>query len=140
MSLRQYAAAGGVVIDHGEMLLLDRPSRNEVRLPKGHIEPHGDPEETALREVQEETGLADLAIAGDLGERIVEFDYRGDRYRRTERYYLMRKTGDRIVPRSIKDEADFHPLWVPMTQAAAPLTYAAEREVAEQAVLLYQNA
>lgn len=140
MSLRQYAAAGGVVIDHGEMLLLDRPSRNEVRLPKGHIEPHEDPEETALREVQEETGLADLAIAGDLGERIVEFDYRGDRYRRTERYYLMRKTGDRIVPRSIKDEADFHPLWVPMTQAAALLTYAAEREVAEQAVLLYQNA
>lgn len=140
MRLREYAAAGGVVIDDGEMLLLDRPSRNEVRLPKGHIEPLEDPEETALREVQEETGIADLEIAGDLGERIVEFDYRGDHFRRTERYYLMRRTGDGTVPRSTKDEADFHPLWVPMMQAAALLTYAAERDVAKQAILLYESA
>lgn len=140
MKQREYAAAGGVVIDDGKMLLLDRPSRNEVRLPKGHIESHEEPEQTALREVQEETGIADLEIAADLGERTVEFDYDGDHYRRTERYYLMRRTGGGTLPRSTKDEADFHPLWVPLSEAASLLTYSAEREVAERAILLYQSA
>ncbi len=140
MGLRQYAAAGGVVIEDGMMLLLDRPQRDEVRLPKGHIEPGEEPEATALREVCEETGLADLEIAADLGERIVEFDYQGDHYRRTERYFLMRKISERTVARSKKDAADFHPVWAPMAQAAARLTYAAERDVAERAILLYRDA
>jgi len=140
MGLREYAAAGGVVIEDGMMLLLDRAQRGEVRLPKGHIEPGEEPEETALREVSEETGLADLEIAGDLGEQLVEFDYQGDHYRRTERYFLMRKTGERAVARSKKDAADFQPVWTPIPQAAARLTYAAERGVAERAILLYRQA
>ncbi len=140
MGLRQYAAAGGVVIEDGMMLLLDRPQRVEVRLPKGHVEPGETPEETALREVCEETGLADLEIAADLGERLVEFDYQGDHYRRTERYFLMRKTGERTVARSKKDAADFQPVWTPIAQAAARLTYAAERDVAVRAILLYRDA
>ena len=38
MPKKRYLAAGGVVIHDGRMLVLDRPSRGEVRLPKGHIE------------------------------------------------------------------------------------------------------
>ena len=118
------------------MLLLDRPQRDEVRLPKGHIEPGEEPEATALREVCEETGLADLEIAADLGERIVEFDYQGDHYRRTERYFLMRKISERTVARSKKDAADFHPVWAPMAQAApVPMPSAGSR----RAILLYRD-
>ena len=139
MGFREYAAAGGVVINDGKMLLLDRPQRNEMRLPKGHIEPGEEPVETALREVREETGLAELEITGDLGEQIVEFDYQGDHYRRTERYYLMRWAGEGSLKRSKKDEADFRPVWAPIAQAAALLTYAAERDVAERAIILYSS-
>lgn len=135
-----YVAAGGVVIHDGEMLLLDRPSRNEVRLPKGHVDPGESHPETALRETTEESGLADLAIVADLGEQIVEFDYKARHYRRTEHYYLLRKLSDGQSPRPPHDAVDFQPRWVPMHQAPDLLTYPAEQEVARRAITAYRAA
>lgn len=137
MKSRSYSAAGGVVIDHGRMLLLDRPSRGEIRLPKGHIEPGEAPVETALREVGEEAGLRDLAVVADLGRQTVEFDYDGAHIRRTEFYYLMRIHSEAGYPRSPKDAADFQPMWVPVAEAVDLLTYAAEQEVARRAIAAY---
>lgn len=139
MKTREYNAAGGVIIENGKMLLLDRPSRGEVRLPKGHIEPGETPEETALREVQEETGLADLAIVGDLGSRVVEFDYKKAHYRRNEHYFLMRRSGDQVFERPPKDALDFHPLWVPVDDAIPMLTYTAEQDAAQRALAAYRE-
>lgn len=139
MKLREYAAAGGVIIDDGRMLLLDRPSRSEVRLPKGHIEPGETPQETALREVQEEAGVTGLEIVGDLGSRIVEFDYKNAHYRRTEFYFLMRRTGDENVARPPKDAQDFYPVWVSVDEAAARLTYTAEQDVARRAIAAHRE-
>lgn len=140
MKTREYQSAGGVIIDGGRMLLLDRPSRGEVRLPKGHIESGESPEETAIREVQEETGIAGLAIADDLGCRTVEFDYNGAHYRRNEHYFLMRRTNDEEVERPPQDARQFHPIWVPLDEAIGQLTYAAEQDVATQAIAAYRNA
>src|SRR5688572_7573872 len=103
MELVEYVAAGGVIIHEGEMLLLDRPRRGEVRLPKGHVDPGESHDETALRETTEESGYADLEIVVDLGERIVEFDSEGRHYRRTEHFYLLRLVSDHQEPRSPKD-------------------------------------
>ncbi|MFN2114867.1 MAG: NUDIX domain-containing protein, partial [Anaerolineae bacterium] len=81
----RYAAAGGVVVDGGRVLLLDRPSRGEVRLPKGHIEPDESSADAALRETAEESGYGDLRIEADLGNQLVSFEYEGQRYLRDER-------------------------------------------------------
>jgi 8-oxo-dGTP pyrophosphatase MutT (NUDIX family) len=132
-----YVAAGGVIIREGEMLLLDRPHRGEIRLPKGHVDPGESHDETALRETTEESGYADLEIVLDLGERLVEFDSEKRHYRRREHYYLMRLVSDRQAPRSPKDEKQFRPFWVPMAEAPAQLTYLAEQEVAQRAVAAY---
>lgn len=139
MKTREYEAAGGVIIDAERMLLLDRPSRKEVRLPKGHIEPGETPEETALREVREESGIADLAIVDDLGCRIVEFDYKKARYRRAERYFLMRRTGDETFRRPAKDVRDFDPIWVPVDEAVDRLTYDAEQDAARRGIAAYRK-
>ena len=37
--IRAYASAGGLVVEAGRVLVLERPGRRELRLPKGHIEP-----------------------------------------------------------------------------------------------------
>lgn len=42
----RYVAAGGVVVGAGRVLVLERPGRNELRLPKGHVE-HGESAEAA---------------------------------------------------------------------------------------------
>ncbi len=140
METRVYSAAGGVIIQGDQMLLLDRPSRGEVRLPKGHIEPGELPAETALREVREETGLKNLEIVADLGVQQVDFDYKNAHYERTEYYFLMRMVDSTTVDRPPKDAKDFHPMWKPLGDALATLTYDPERRVAEQAIAAYRDA
>ncbi len=140
---RTYYAAGGVVVHAGKVLLLDRPSRGEVRLPKGHVEPGERAAEAALREVREETGYCQLRIVRDLGTQEVEFDnlYDGRHYRRQEHYFLMdlddleqeaRPTGD----------AQFFPFWASLEEAEALLTFENERTMvcrARAALLRYPH-
>lgn len=134
----EYVSAGGVVIHEGNMLLLDRPSRAEVRLPKGHVEDGESTSEAALRETTEESGYADLVILADLGQRLVEFEYKEKHIRRTEYYYLMRLESMKQVPRDEKDAADFSVLWVPLAAAVAQLTYESEQDVACAAIDAYR--
>jgi 8-oxo-dGTP pyrophosphatase MutT (NUDIX family) len=121
------------------MLLLDRPSRGEVRLPKGHIEPNELAQETALREVAEESGYCDLKILADLGNQVVEFDFEGAHFVRDEHYFLVTLESDQLAPRDKKDAGQFHVIWVPVEQALPMLTYAAEQEIACKAALAYQE-
>ena len=139
MEIVDYVAAGGVIIHDDKMLILDRPSRGEVRLPKGHVDPGESHEETAVRETIEETGYFELEIVADLGQHLVEFDNKNRHYRRTEHYYLLRKLGDGQEPRSPKDEEQFHILWVPLLEAVELLTYPTEQEVALRAIAAYQG-
>ena len=130
---RRYASAGGVVTDPtGErVLVLLRPGRlgpdgqQEVRLPKGHIEPGESRRQAALREVCEETGLARLDILADLGHQTVEFDWRGCHYVRDESCFLM------VAPEDVQSgrpEKQFECLWITWEETLARLTFEAERE------------
>jgi 8-oxo-dGTP pyrophosphatase MutT (NUDIX family) len=123
----RYQAAGGVVTTGDQVLVLLRPSRDEIRLPKGHLEAGESASETALREVREESGYADLDIVADLGQQTVEFTYQGDRVIRDERYYLMRLHSTQRIERKSK-EHQFTPAWMDWEQAAEELTFAVERE------------
>lgn len=134
MATKAYRAAGGVVIDGERMLLLDRPLRREVRLPKGHIDPGETATIAALRETAEESGYDDLEIVADLGSQVVQFNYLGDDFVREERYYLMRLVSERTARRNRKDEAQFKPIWVPLDEAAARLTFPAEQQFAQRAI------
>ncbi len=148
MKIIQYRSAGGVVaqkniISHLPaaelyLLLLDRPTRSEVRLPKGHIEPGESAEEAALRETCEEAGYCDLRILADLGRRTVEFDYQGARYIRDEHYFLMQLLSARQTPRPPQDEQQFQVLWTPLMGASNHLTFEAERLFVEDAVAAIQ--
>lgn len=124
-----YAAAGGIVTDAaGDLiLLLIRPSRDEVRLPKGHIEPDETPNAAALREVAEETGYDDLEIIAPLGSQLVAYPMGNHAVRRTETFFLMRTRSHREASRPSEDE-QFFPIWLPWDEALEHLTFEAERE------------
>lgn len=76
--------AGGVVL-LDDRVVLRRTARGEYIFPKGHLDPGEAPEQTALREVAEETGL-EAEIVAPLGE--VRFVYQGEEYRVL--FFLMR--------------------------------------------------
>jgi 8-oxo-dGTP pyrophosphatase MutT (NUDIX family) len=127
METIHYDAAGGVVVHDGHVLVLRRPSRGEIRLPKGHMEEEESQQETALREVTEESGYADLEIAGDLGHQVVEFDYKGKHVIRDEYYFVMVPASLRQIERT-KHEQQFEPQWLSWEEALAQLTFEVERE------------
>ena len=120
------------------VLLLGRRDRDEVRLPKGHIDPGEKAEETALRETEEEAGFADLTVLADLGSSRVEFDYNGNHYIRDEHYFLMTLRSPCQSKRPANDVRQFRPLWVALDEATARLTFEAEQQVAQRAVERYR--
>jgi ADP-ribose pyrophosphatase YjhB (NUDIX family) len=146
MATKTYRAAGGVVVQQGVIagldpdqryiLLLDRPGRNEVRLPKGHIDPGESVEATALRETTEESGYADLEVIADLGEQIVTYDYEGNHYIRHEHYFLMVLRSQQQLPRNKTDAQQFQVRWTPGEDAVEKLTYEAEKQWVQKALLL----
>ena len=94
MAVSKFAA--GVVIVHesdlGPRFLLLRAYRN-WDLPKGLVEPGEQPFAAACREVEEETGIADLDFAW--GNDFVETaPYSGNK---VARFYVARTPSDRVV-------------------------------------------
>ncbi|HEX5588633.1 MAG TPA: NUDIX hydrolase [Acidimicrobiia bacterium] len=91
----QVRAAGGVVWERTakgdtRILLVHRPRYDDWSLPKGKAENDERAEETALREVEEETGMR-----CELGREIGRTRYRDSRGRQKEvRYWLMEPDRD----------------------------------------------
>ncbi len=125
-----YRSSGGIVVDPtGHLvLLLIRPSRDEVRLPKGHVEPGESLAETAVRETREESGYADLEIIADLGEQLVTFLLEGRQVRRIEHYFLMQAQSLAQCEQPQSDLQQFFTTWVPWSEVEEHLTFAAEQE------------
>jgi 8-oxo-dGTP pyrophosphatase MutT (NUDIX family) len=136
-----YTAAGGVVTDGKRVLVLLRSSRNEVRLPKGHVEGFETVEEGALRETIEESGYPRIEIIGDLGSQTVEFVNRwhvGPQKRvREERFFLMKLLEDVTIQRPPEDW-QFDPKWVSWDEAEKLLTFEPEREWVRRARALWK--
>ena len=135
----RYTAAGGVVVSGGRVLALRRPSRGEVRLPKGHVEPEEDVRAAALRETREESGYTDLVLRADLGNQVVEFDYEGRHVVRTERYFLV-ALAESPKGSPPDGEEQFETVWLTWDEALAALTFEAEREWVRRARLALSNA
>lgn len=78
--------SGGIVFrrnDKGELeILLIKDAKNRWTIPKGHVEEGEEPQDTAEREIREETGLQEMKVGAWLGK--VNF-----RYRRAHTLVLM---------------------------------------------------
>lgn len=131
---RSYHAAGCVVIDaEGRVLVLSRPRRAEWRLPKGHVDPGESAEAAALRETREESGYKDIVLGQDLGEQWVVYVWRERVHRRRETYFLAQLRSVDTMPRPPEDVEQFEVAWLSLAEAAARLSYAAERHVLAKA-------
>ena len=115
----------------------DGSGRPVLALPKGNIDPGETPEQAAVREVQEETGLcADvLTKLGDSKYVYVRAWGDGARVFKVVSFYLLRYRSGRLgnLPAETRHEiARTH--WLQLEEAAQRLTYKGDREMAQTAL------
>lgn len=107
----------------------DRRGRLLWSLPKGHIEQGETAEQTAMREVEEETGIQGTVLA-PLGSIDYWFVTEGRRVHKTVHHYLLRFLGGEL---SDEDVEVTEVAWVPLAELHSRLAYADERKLAELA-------
>jgi 8-oxo-dGTP pyrophosphatase MutT (NUDIX family) len=131
---RRATAAGGVVLrdsDRGaEVALLGRANDGSWVFPKGTPTSGESLEETALREVREETGL-DVRIVRPLGRMTYSFAAGGERIHKIVHFFLMEATGG---DPSLHDAEYDEVRWVAVPEARRMLTFDTYREVLDRAV------
>lgn len=129
-------SAGGIVVrfEGGRPHLVIGSRRRERdgrtwTLPKGTPERGETREETAVREVAEETGL-EVRITGPLDDIEYWFVQSGTRIHKTVHYFLMEPTGGDLA----RHDHEFDQVrWVPFDEASSMLTFETERALVARA-------
>jgi 8-oxo-dGTP pyrophosphatase MutT (NUDIX family) len=140
--VRREFSAGGVIVRRlrgGWFLAAIRPAGKPEglwALPKGNIARGEKPDESALREVQEETGLEGTLVA-KLGDVRYVYVWAGERVFKVVSFYLLRyargRLGD-LSPQHAHEVAEVR--WLPLEEAPGLLAYRGERDMAERALAL----
>src|SRR3989449_4584333 len=146
-------SAGGVVVRHtaeGWMMAAIEPQKEDsasrsmkrasqkvlLALPKGLVDPGEKPEQTAIREVREETGVTGTVIRklGDI--KYVYVRSWGDKQRvfKIVSFYLLRYQSGEIddIDSEMRIEVK-RALWVPLEEAVSKLAYSGERDIVRRA-------
>ncbi|HEY3436090.1 MAG TPA: NUDIX hydrolase [Actinotalea sp.] len=132
-------SAGGLVIDGAAagpraavIARRNRAGRLEWCLPKGHLEGHETPEEAAVREIAEETG-----IQGEIVRQLGTIDYwfTGDdrRVHKVVHHFLLQATGGFLTVAGDPDGEAEDVAWVAVSELSDLLAYPNERRLAAAA-------
>lgn len=131
--MRDEKSAGGIVFYKDNVLVLKKFNGDYV-LPKGRVEDNEDKEETAKREVFEETGVRTETIKY-LGE--IHYTYSDhietfERVHKTVYWFLMKGKNSSLTPQ--REEGFVEAKYFPINKAINILRYDDEREILKVAI------
>jgi len=108
-----------------------------LALPKGLVDAGERPEQTALREVREETGV-EAALVGKLGD--IKYVYTrswagGERVFKVVSFYLLRYESGKLGEIAPEMRVEVRRAeWIPLEEGLSRLAYKGEREMAAKAL------
>jgi len=113
----------------------NRAGRLEWCLPKGHLEGSESPEEAAVREVAEETGI-DAEVIQSLGT--IDYWFTGDdrRVHKVVHHFLLEAKGGDITSANDPDQEAEEARWIAVTSLSRELAFPNERKMAQAAAAL----
>ena len=130
--VREYSAGGLIFDDQNRVAIIARHSRSghlEWCLPKGHIEKGETPQQTAVREVHEETG-----ILGEVIDSIATIDYwftgTTQRVHKLVHHFALKQTGGELTVEGDPDHEAEDAIWVRFEDLDDVLSYPNERKIA----------
>ena len=138
--MRREFSAGGVLVRRLRgrwMVAAIRPAGRPHglwALPKGQIDEGESGEETALREIAEETGATGRSL-GKLGDVRYQFTWDGERIFKVVSFFLVRYESGKLgeIPEAFRHEVA-EVRWLPLEDAPRLLAYQGERRLAEKAI------
>jgi 8-oxo-dGTP pyrophosphatase MutT (NUDIX family) len=135
VTTKRAVSSGAVIykIEDGQIFicLIERTDREVWGLPKGTIANGETPEQTATREVEEETGLK-----GEIVERLGSIDYwfywkpEKARYHKTVHFFLMKYVSGDTASHDWEVKTA---QWFPIEEATARMSYKNEIEMVKKA-------
>lgn len=133
-------SAGGALIrrQNAQLELLMMKVRNRgYELPKGHLEGNETPEQAALRELQEETGLVSSPVVGPpLGTLEYDIRHNGEKRRKRVHYFLFANDQDAPLAFAHKPSNVLELRWIHASDVASlPLVNESLRAIVERAFL-----
>ncbi len=132
-------SCGGVVIHRGKILALYKSYKNRYEgwvLPKGTVEEGETHEETALREVREESGVR-AAIVKYIGKSQYSFNVPEDMVSKEVHWFLM--TADNYHSRPQREEFFVDSGYYKYHEVIHLLRFANEKQIVEKAYQEYQE-
>ncbi|MFT4147976.1 MAG: NUDIX hydrolase [Micrococcaceae bacterium] len=138
-------SAGGIMVDFESdeafvavICRTNRGGKKEWCLPKGHVESGEELEDTALREVEEETGISGL-IVDSLGTVEYSFVVDGMRIHKTVYHFLMKKTGGYLTIENDPDQEADDAKWIPLYELKNHLSFPNEKRMLTKAYEIYEQ-
>jgi 8-oxo-dGTP pyrophosphatase MutT (NUDIX family) len=132
-------SAGGLVVtvDKEPMAAaviarVNRAGRVEWCLPKGHLENDETPEQAAIREIAEETGIMGRVMIS-LGTIDYWFAVEGRRVHKMVHHFLLEAVGGALSIEGDPDQEAIEAAWVPLDDLAGLLAFPNERKIAREA-------
>jgi 8-oxo-dGTP pyrophosphatase MutT (NUDIX family) len=143
--MRREISAGGVIVrtdGDRRWLAVIRPQGKRAgvwALPKGHIELGEPADVAAVREAQEETGLATTVVTR-VGESRYRYRWEGQTVSKVVVFFLLRPIGGTLGAISPEMEREVaEAAWIPLDEAERRLAYKGERQIARRAIDLLED-
>ena len=135
--VKKQISAGGVVYNrHIDKFLLIKDSYGRWALPKGKMEQEETPEQTAIREIGEETGLKNTSVVCKLGKIEYYFRLKNQAIFKTVHNFLLKTTEEKLTPdaKEIKDA-----VWLDKNEALKKIAYKNAKKILENALVAVEK-